>query len=193
MYWHSWNEGICQTRSQKLARTSTRPLYNPVQTTPVVSLKQGNKCTIALTAMQKSWKLPEIPGKVPPNSVSPAFPKLSGTLGSQERSRRKYHWLYQLQKNSHCAQTLASITGYWGWRRTEQWESQQVASCKKEKIFQVSNILMPSENEFNTVFLFLLYLVSWTPHGETVCSVCILYKPSSLWFTAFVQYRNKRN
>lgn len=80
-----------------------------------------------------------------------------------------------------------------GWKRTEQWKSQQIASCKKVKIFPVSNILMPSDNKFNRVFPFLLYLVSWTPHNETVCSVRIPYKPSSLCFTAFAQYRNKRN
>lgn len=45
MYWHSWNEGICQTRFQELACTSTKPSYNPEQITQVVSLKQGSKCT----------------------------------------------------------------------------------------------------------------------------------------------------
>lgn len=49
VYWHSWNEGICQIRFQELAHTSTKPSYNPVQITQVVSLKQWSKCTTCYT------------------------------------------------------------------------------------------------------------------------------------------------
>lgn len=159
MYWHSWNEGICQTRSQKLARTSTRPLYNPVQITPVVSLKQGNKCTITLTAMQKSWKCPANPRQSPTKLYITSFPQIIKYPGlPKEKQKKVLLALPVAKKTVVMPKRWPASQATEGWKRTEQWKSQQVASCKKEKIFRVSNILMPSENKFNRVFPFLLYL-----------------------------------
>jgi len=46
-----------------------------------VSLKQGNKCTIALTAMQKSWKLPANPRQSPTKLYVTSFPQEESTTG----------------------------------------------------------------------------------------------------------------
>lgn len=146
MYWHSWNEGICQTRFQELARTSAKPSHNPVQITQVVSLKQGSKGTtyyinsyrrVLDTACKSQIKSYHTPGhQLPLNCQVP--------WGPQDRSRWKHHLLglpvANSKRHSQHAQGISQhpqTTGIRG--STKQWSqlvlqaSQHPRSCKKKK------------------------------------------------------------
>lgn len=116
MYWHSWNEGICQTHFQELARTSTKPSYNPVQIIQVVSLKQGSRCTtyyinsygkVLNIACKSQIKSHHTPGhQLPLNCQVPWAP--------HDISRGKHHLLSLPMANSkmhtdNMPKVLASI------------------------------------------------------------------------------------
>lgn len=102
MYWHSWNEGICQTRFQELACTSTKPSYNPEQITQVVSLKQGSKCTtyyinsygkVLDITCKSQIKTHHTPGHQLPLNCQVLW-------DPQDRSRGKHHLLSMPMANS---------------------------------------------------------------------------------------------
>lgn len=169
VYWHSWNEGICQTRSQELAHASTRPSYNPVQITPVVSLKQGNKCTTY--CISSDGKALDVTCKSQTRShQAPChqLPLNQAPWPPQNKRRKKAPLpkpaCGQLQRNTQpgCPWCWPASQPTETRRRTEQWSSQQVVQAVTS-----SDTLTPSENKFNIIFIFLLYLASQTPNGET--------------------------
>lgn len=177
VYWHRWNEGICQICFQELAYTSTKPSYNPVQITLVVSLKQQSKCTACYT--NTYGNILDITCKSQIKSHHTPGHQLSlhcqVPWDPQDRSSTK-HYLPVASSKTHTAQGVASIPrplklGDLQSNEVSQFyrpvSTQEVA----KKVCQVSNILMPPKDKFKIIFPFLLNLTSRTPNGETVCGM----------------------
>lgn len=100
--------------------------------------------------------------------MSPASPKASSTLGSPTQKEKKHHFLNLPTANYKEAhnQYAHGVVQHPSSPRPGDAQSSEAAS-RLYRQSAASDTLTPSENKFNIISLFLHYLVSQTPNGET--------------------------